>query len=207
MPRHEPPARRRERILRAAARVFGELGFRGATTRRIADAAGVHEVTLFRHFGSKEELIREALSLRSQEGEKPVLPDEPDDPVAELTEFGRRQLEHLYRNRSLIRMCMGEGVERPEIIAGAMSRPVRLRRELLSYLYRLRDRGWIDEDADLEAAATMLMGSLFSDAMGRDYMPLAYPEEMEEAPARYVNLVLNAVGWSRTGRRNRMKRQ
>jgi AcrR family transcriptional regulator len=207
MPRHEPPARRRERILRAAARVFGELGFRGATTRRIADAAGVHEVTLFRHFGSKEELIREALSLRSQEGEKPVLPDEPDDPVAELTEFGRLQLEHLYRNRSLIRTCMGEGVERPEIIAGAMSRPVRLRHELLSYLYRLRDRGWIDEDADLEAAATMLMGSLFSDAMGRDYMPLAYPEEMEEAPARYVNLVLNAVGWSRTGRRNRMKRR
>jgi AcrR family transcriptional regulator len=203
MARSDPPAQRHERIMRAAARVFGELGYRGATTRRIAQEAGVNEVTLFRHFGSKDELIREALEYRARPGRKQVLPDEPGDPVAELTEFGREQLDHLFRNRSLIRTCMGEGDERPEIIAGAMSRPVRLRRELLAYLYRLRDRAWIDDDADLQAAATMLMGALFSDAMGRDYMPQSYPEEMEEAPARYVNLVLKAIGWGRSARRDR----
>lgn len=193
--------------MQAAARVFSELGYRGATTRRIADAAGVNEVTLFRHFGSKDELIRESLGYCARPRGKPVLPEKPRDPAAELTEFGRQQIEHLFVNRSLIRTCMGEGEERPEIIAGALSRPVRLRRELLSYFQRLRDLGWIDEDADMEAAATMLMGSLFSDAMGRDYMPQAYPEEMADSPARYVNLLLKALGWRQPDGPRRTKRQ
>ena len=51
----------RARILDAAARVYAEYGYRGATTRRIAVAAGVNEVTLFRTFGSKAALIYEAV--------------------------------------------------------------------------------------------------------------------------------------------------
>src|SRR6185437_17057975 len=44
----------RERLLGAAAQVYAEAGYRGATTRRIAHEAGVSEITLFRQFGSKE---------------------------------------------------------------------------------------------------------------------------------------------------------
>ena len=44
----------REQLLEAAVKVFAIAGFRGATTRRIAQEAGVNEVTLFRQFGSKE---------------------------------------------------------------------------------------------------------------------------------------------------------
>lgn len=43
-----------ERILRYALEIFSRKGFRGATTREIAAAAGVTEVTLFRHFPTKE---------------------------------------------------------------------------------------------------------------------------------------------------------
>ena len=39
----------RDKILLAAVTVFAEVGFRGATTRRIAQEAGVNEITLFRH--------------------------------------------------------------------------------------------------------------------------------------------------------------
>jgi len=59
-PRHPyygPPMESRERILAAAARVYAEHGFRGATTRRIAEEAGVNEITIFRQFGSKAALI------------------------------------------------------------------------------------------------------------------------------------------------------
>ena len=51
----------RERLLDAAAQTFSRDGIRGATTREIARKAGVNEVTLFRHFKSKEQLLRSVL--------------------------------------------------------------------------------------------------------------------------------------------------
>ena len=53
------------KLLDVAARVYGEYGFRGATTRRIADEAGVNEITIFRQFGSKESLINDAFRAAS----------------------------------------------------------------------------------------------------------------------------------------------
>ncbi|HET8686029.1 MAG TPA: TetR/AcrR family transcriptional regulator [Methanosarcina sp.] len=50
-----------QRILDAALRVFASEGYTGATTRRIAEEANVAEVTLFRKFQSKENLLREVL--------------------------------------------------------------------------------------------------------------------------------------------------
>jgi AcrR family transcriptional regulator len=52
----------RDQLLEAAARLYAETGYRGTTTRRIALQAGVNEITLFRHFGSKEALMREAIA-------------------------------------------------------------------------------------------------------------------------------------------------
>lgn len=51
----------RERLLDAAADTFAKDGIRGATTREIARKARVNEVTLFRHFKSKEQLLRAVL--------------------------------------------------------------------------------------------------------------------------------------------------
>ena len=51
------PEETRERILTACREVIAKKGKRGATTREIADVAGVNEATLFRHFGTKEALI------------------------------------------------------------------------------------------------------------------------------------------------------
>jgi TetR/AcrR family transcriptional regulator len=50
-----------QRILEAALRIFASEGYTGATTRRIAAEANVAEVTLFRKFHSKENLLREVL--------------------------------------------------------------------------------------------------------------------------------------------------
>ena len=50
-----------QRILDAALKVFSSEGYTGATTRKIAEEANVAEVTLFRKFHSKENLLREVL--------------------------------------------------------------------------------------------------------------------------------------------------
>jgi AcrR family transcriptional regulator len=49
-------ADRREQILGVARQLFAKQGFRGTTTRQIADQAQVNEAILFRHFRSKEAL-------------------------------------------------------------------------------------------------------------------------------------------------------
>ena len=47
----------RLRILEAAEQTFARSGWLGATTQEIARGAKVNEVTLFRHFGNKNQLF------------------------------------------------------------------------------------------------------------------------------------------------------
>lgn len=51
----------KEKILQSALKLFSQKGYLGATTREIAKDAGVAEVTLFRHFNSKEKLLEGVL--------------------------------------------------------------------------------------------------------------------------------------------------
>src|SRR5688572_26924032 len=89
------PMALRNKILDAALRVFAETGYRGATTRRIAQEADVNEVTLFRQFGSKDELIREAVKYAALEEDACRLPEVPADPYRELTDWAREHLRRL----------------------------------------------------------------------------------------------------------------
>jgi AcrR family transcriptional regulator len=54
---------RRKAIVRAAVPLFARKGFAGTTTRELAEAAGISEALLFRHFPSKQSLYREILAL------------------------------------------------------------------------------------------------------------------------------------------------
>ncbi|HEX3450322.1 MAG TPA: helix-turn-helix domain-containing protein [Isosphaeraceae bacterium] len=63
---------RRDSILKAARRVFAENGFRGTTTKALAEAAGVSEALLFQHFPTKEALYTAMLSALFGEHEPDV---------------------------------------------------------------------------------------------------------------------------------------
>lgn len=56
------------KIIQAALALFNRVGFARATTRQIAEAAGVNEVTLFRHFGNKHNLLLAAMRAFNHEG-------------------------------------------------------------------------------------------------------------------------------------------
>lgn len=51
----------RERILRIAARLFREHGYRRTTVRQIAEAVGIRSGSLFHHFASKDEMLMEVM--------------------------------------------------------------------------------------------------------------------------------------------------
>jgi AcrR family transcriptional regulator len=184
----------REALLRAAIKVFAETGTRGATTRRIAQEADVNEVTLFRHFKSKDDLLRAAVQLFASQATTHTLPDHPQDPRAELVQWCRGHHRELYKVRALIRRSMGEFDEHPDNCAQCMQASVRIANELVSYLGQLRALGLTSGDWDARAAAAMLMGAIFSDALGRDTMPERYPYSMRDAVEKYVDLLLSAIG-------------
>lgn len=183
----------RQHLLDAAARVYADSGFRGATTRRIADEAGVNEVTLFRLFGSKAALIQEAIRAHSSIATPVGLPDVPSDPVAELTAWAEQDHSFLMDCRHMIRTTMAEMHERPDCAGPTAKHPVESHQQLTSYVGRLATHGFIPSAADAHPAATMLLGSLFADAMGRDMMPEIFPP-MDRAPATYVRLFLRSLG-------------
>jgi AcrR family transcriptional regulator len=193
----------RQKLLAAAARIYGESGFRGATTRRIADEAGVNEVTLFRLFGSKSALIAEALREHAPRGTDPSgLPDQPVDPERELSAWCTAQLTHLRAARSMIRKAMGEIEEHPEM-APCMSEGTQYAfRELLDYVGRIDRVDASISDNEVHAAAAMLISALFGDAMGREMMPVLYPQPESDAAALYSRIFLRAIGCDSTRRRS-----
>ena len=53
----------RHQVLRAAARILRESGYKAATVRRVASKAGLEAGSVYYHFGSKEEILDEVLHM------------------------------------------------------------------------------------------------------------------------------------------------
>ena len=185
----------RQKLLEAAMRVFAESGFRGATTRRIADAAGVNEVTLFRQFKSKTALINAAAHLHAQLRMEHALPREPVSPLPEVTAWCSAQLTFLRDSRALIRKCMAELEEHPQMAECMRHGPDLAQGQLREYARRLcRQRGADAGNDQVVVACMMLQGALFSDAMGRDMMPHLFPRPLRLAGHQYARAFLQMLG-------------
>ena len=184
----------RERLLDAAARVYAETGYRGATTRRIAQEAGVNEITLFRHFGSKTTLILEAVRQANLRSDCPAVPAAPGEPATEIRTWVHEELAHLTQLRSIIRTSLGEVEERPEILPLIGEKPREVILGLSSYVEQLQREGRASPDIDARSAALSFFGTLFADAMGRDVMPELYHDSLEDSADRYATLFLRAIG-------------
>ena len=86
----------RNRIIKAAARIFAEHGYEGASVRRIVAKADVNQAAINYHFGSKEGLYRAVLQMALealQHADGPASSDAGAGRDAALRDFVRRQLQ------------------------------------------------------------------------------------------------------------------
>lgn len=183
----------RQKLLEAASRVYAEHGFRGATTRRIADEAGVNEVTIFRLFGSKAQLLAEAMKCTDPMGTA-VLPESPQDPERELTQWCEAHLEAMRSARSMIRKALADLEEYPEVAPYVCNEQEAHFERLERYATQLAAPRTAREAEDVATACAMLFGALFADAMGRDFIPALYPKPAVAAATMYVRVFLHALG-------------
>jgi len=80
----------RDRILDAARDLFRKHGIRGVGVDAIASAADSNKMTLYRHFGSKEDLIVACLQEATREFDEfweDIRARNPHDPEAQLTDW------------------------------------------------------------------------------------------------------------------------
>jgi AcrR family transcriptional regulator len=98
MTSHLPP---RERILAAARDLFYRHGIRAVGVEAIAEAAATNKMTLYRHFGSKDELVAAYLTELAREGDElweRLAREHPGDPHAQL-EGWVQHVEEILANR------------------------------------------------------------------------------------------------------------
>lgn len=88
-----PRSRPRERIVTSAQDLFHRHGIRGVGVDAIAEAAGTNKMTLYRHFGSKDDLIIEYLNYKGKKSDEiwaEIEAASPGDPVGQLRGFIRK---------------------------------------------------------------------------------------------------------------------
>ncbi|MES2523962.1 MAG: TetR family transcriptional regulator [Gemmatimonadota bacterium] len=190
----DPRTDTRARLLEATTRVYAQHGYAGATTRQIAKAAGVNEVTLFRQFHSKDALIDEALRAYAARELMTALPDVPSDPAAEVTAWCESELARLRRSGELVRQCFAAAGEHPEHLRDFSAGLTDAAGLLREYVGRLVQHGFCDRSSHADAAVAMLLSVLISDAVARDMMPRVYPQREATAPAAYASAFLTACG-------------
>jgi AcrR family transcriptional regulator len=88
---NEVKTRPRERIVAAACDLFHSHGIRSIGVEAIAEAAGTNKMTLYRHFGSKDDLIVEYLQKVASDAEAIwTAIENAGDPLEQLRDWVRR---------------------------------------------------------------------------------------------------------------------
>lgn len=182
----------RDRLLEVAARVYAEAGYHGTTTRRIAEEAGLNEVTLFRQFGNKDALLQEAIEQASVH-RRPLLDPGATDPIAELHRWALACVHRFYHHQKLIRQVLGDTVQRPEIAPRICEGTNDEMIQLVTFLTALEERGVLQAGDPLiiEGGAAMLVHSLLSNALWRDLVPDL--PSLEECAVLFVEVLLRAL--------------
>lgn len=172
-------------ILEAALAVIVEHGYAGATTRQIAAAAGINEVTLFRRFGSKQKLL---LAVVEQEAENFMAggveyTGEIEADLLRIVRFYQHVVQH---RGQVIAMMMTEMPRHPELVE-IMQTPMQIVGKVMAMLERYQQEGKLKPEPPLQAFLA-LVGPLFLggvlDAIGVASVPA--PLEPVDLVHRYL---------------------
>lgn len=155
----------RAHLIAAAERLIARRGTAGLTVREVAGEAGVAVGVLYNHFEDKEELLALALhahvaAVEAGLGEQPGPPGS-GSVEANLTRYVERGLSL----HAAILPAFAGLIGQPAVLArfAGLANPAAggrgLREELVEYLRAEQRLGRVAEEANVDAAATMLIGA------------------------------------------------
>lgn len=184
------------RILKAAQRLFARKGYDGTTTRDLAQAAGVAEGTIFRHFPNKKAILIEVAT----EGWIEIL----TDLLTELSEMGsykavaqvmRRRMLNLYENADLMRVCFLEAQFHPELRDRIQSEVIAKMTDVAEAFFETAMEKGVYRQMNPRIVAQVFLG-MFAVA-GFSYTTLiepgARPKAMQELAEGLADIFLNGV--------------
>lgn len=152
----------RQRLLQAALRLFGQRGYARTTTRALAAEAGVNEVTLFRHFGSKKNLLLAAVALFNQAGPAGSLEQGLSGDYAEDIAYLAGRLAHESAEAfEMLRLLLCEAGLVPEVLEAGQQGARSNQQKLAAYFQQQIAAGIVRPGLDPQALAFALE-SLFS---------------------------------------------
>ncbi len=170
-----------QRILEAATRIFARDGVSGATTREIAKAARVNEVTLFRHFKNKDELLRRVI-LQSCKRYEHVFTEARIETQADLERTVQAYVtvyaKVLRDNEDFVRTFFGELNRHLKLLRSLFVESAKpSRHKFIDYLCTAQKRGLVRRSLDPTIAVDALTGMLLAGIIRRPLTVSIYKNE------------------------------
>lgn len=141
---------RREQLVRVAMQLFSRRGFSGTTTKKIAQAAGISEAMVFRHFATKEELYAAILDDKACAGDMAEMCEAVSGAVARgddravFESIATGMLQHHERDPEFLRLLLHSALEGHELFEMFWNRNVReMSQFLCSYIAERQKAGAI----------------------------------------------------------------
>jgi len=169
-----------QRILDAAIAVFARDGVSGATTREIARVAKVNEVTLFRYFKNKNELLRQVV-LQSCKRYEQVFADASLHDINEfrrtVRNYAATYAKKLHDNEDFVRTFMGELKRHLKLCRRLFVESSKaVRHKFIDYLASAQKAGLVRKNLDPITAADALSGMLTAGALRRPLTESMYSQ-------------------------------
>jgi AcrR family transcriptional regulator len=131
---------RRSEVAEAALKIIARDGLRGFTTSALAQEVGIAEGTIFRHFGSKEEIVLAAIEI-AEEMLAGGLPADGGDPLERLGRFIVARVKLIREHRGLFRILFSDQLAQAASEDGARRVAALKRRSLDAVRECLREAG------------------------------------------------------------------
>lgn len=169
---------RREQIVQATLTLLADIPLDQLSTRQIAREIGVSQPALFRHFGSKEDLLLAAIesSRVSLGAVAEAVLREPGGAEKQLEALALRLLEHLEKNPGLPRLLFANVAAGDGPMLGTIKQLHAMQSSLIAELVRQGQReGAFDPSLDPRDAALLFMGFLQGLTLTRKLVASAEP--------------------------------
>jgi len=164
-------------ILAATLRQLSKDGYGRMSMDSVAAEAGVTKPTVYRRWASKADLATAALAELQVEEAAPSSGDAPTDLRAVLTTLQRSLCRP--NGIAIIGTVMVEEHHTPELITLFRQRVVRPRRAMLrNVLEEAEKRGDLRNDADIDTAVSMLIGSFYAHYLTGEKIPRDWPRRI-----------------------------